>query len=939
MDLQKALKGDLKDYTSLPFWSWNNELDPKELIRQIRAFKEQGIDGFIMHARTGLRTAYLSDAWFDCVRACLREARELGMRAWGYDENGWPSGFAGGSLLKPGNYAQYITYGVKDAFDPAASAVYAMAGGRAERLKPGGKAARYHCLYIHDHPCYADILNERVVSEFIGATHEEYYKRFPDSFGRELEGFFTDEPQYFRYAAAFSRVLPAAWEKAYGGDIYDGLIYLFTDGDDSKLFRYNYFSLLNTLYTEVFYKRLYDWCEGHNCMLTGHTVEETTLSGQLWCCAGAMPSYEYEHVPGIDWLGRLVGREAAASPRQAGSVAQQFGKKRVLTETYGCSGWDTTPRELRRIAEFQYVNGVNTMCQHLVSYSLKGQGKSDYPPSFSAHNVWINGSKPFNDYFKRLSYILCNTAECADTLFIHPIRSAYMTYRREEDYVSIRETEDSFLDLTKTLSAGLVQYHYGDERILRERGKADGGAITVGKCRYTRVVVPRMESMESATVKLLADFAAAGGKLCFTDAPPVRENAVLKDVGLRGNCALADIRPAFDLRVSGGDVSASRRSGEIGEFLYIVNSSETETAAAEYGGGYRIVDLRGAELREGVSPLEIPPMSSVMLKLEPGARARKAEARPETDITGQFALASAGDNALTLDFARFSKDGKAWSEPYYAQYLNELLIKEGYAGPLWVKYEFTVADAPERARIRFERNKNTSAQLNGADLKTEQSAWDAYFLECGVSGALKTGVNEFTVRMDYFQKPQVRPTLYGRDVLESLINCLAIDTEIESAYLIGPFAVNGAREIVKEGGARGTADLQEKGYPNFAGAAVLAGSVELEKELPRAALRLEGRYMTAAVRVNGEPAGELMLDGVLELPAPLKKGRSDIEIEITSSMRNQLGPHHCKRDPEPKGVNPGHFNFRNSWQGGASPDFTPAYNLVKFGLDRIVLIG
>ena len=32
------------------------------------------------------------------------------MQAWVYDENGWPSGFVEGCLLKPGNYAQYLTY-------------------------------------------------------------------------------------------------------------------------------------------------------------------------------------------------------------------------------------------------------------------------------------------------------------------------------------------------------------------------------------------------------------------------------------------------------------------------------------------------------------------------------------------------------------------------------------------------------------------------------------------------------------------------------------------------------------------------------------------------------------------------------------------------------------------------------------------------------------
>jgi len=43
-----------------------------------------------------LRTPYLGQAWLACVRACVEAAREQGMGAWLYDEDKWPSGFAGG---------------------------------------------------------------------------------------------------------------------------------------------------------------------------------------------------------------------------------------------------------------------------------------------------------------------------------------------------------------------------------------------------------------------------------------------------------------------------------------------------------------------------------------------------------------------------------------------------------------------------------------------------------------------------------------------------------------------------------------------------------------------------------------------------------------------------------------------------------------------------
>ena len=62
--------------------------------------KESGIEDFFMHARGGLKTEYMGDDWFDCIKACMDKADELNMEAWAYDENGWPSGFASGIVPK-----------------------------------------------------------------------------------------------------------------------------------------------------------------------------------------------------------------------------------------------------------------------------------------------------------------------------------------------------------------------------------------------------------------------------------------------------------------------------------------------------------------------------------------------------------------------------------------------------------------------------------------------------------------------------------------------------------------------------------------------------------------------------------------------------------------------------------------------------------------------
>ena len=82
MDLTELLQGDLKEYQSIPFWSWNDELKPEHLRKQIRDMKKAGIGGFFMHARGGLMTEYLGEDWFAATEASVREAEIQHMDAW-----------------------------------------------------------------------------------------------------------------------------------------------------------------------------------------------------------------------------------------------------------------------------------------------------------------------------------------------------------------------------------------------------------------------------------------------------------------------------------------------------------------------------------------------------------------------------------------------------------------------------------------------------------------------------------------------------------------------------------------------------------------------------------------------------------------------------------------------------------------------------------------
>lgn len=120
-DIYRKFQNPAREYRGTPFWSWNAEMTPEEVRRQVRELYEQGVGGFFIHSRDGLETPYLGREWMDCVEAAVDEAKQLGISAWLYDDDRWPSGNAGGMVAAGGDAYRLkgLTLQVCDTCDPA----------------------------------------------------------------------------------------------------------------------------------------------------------------------------------------------------------------------------------------------------------------------------------------------------------------------------------------------------------------------------------------------------------------------------------------------------------------------------------------------------------------------------------------------------------------------------------------------------------------------------------------------------------------------------------------------------------------------------------------------------------------------------------------------------------------------------------------------------
>ena len=551
-------------YRGKPFWAWNGRLDPEELRRQVRAMHRMGLGGFFMHSRIGLETEYLSEEWFACVKACIDEARKLGMEAWLYDEDRWPSGSAGGIVTADKRYRmknlEMREVGKGQQRDTSGSRVARFIGevdgSRAKnvrRVRAGarprpGRGETLLDFYVCEAPesswyngkTYLDTLDHASVKAFIRSTHEEYRRRFGKDFGGVIPGMFTDEPNH---GACFQDMqwtskgksipwttrLPGVFESRYGYDVLDYLpeLFLDVDGDGVTPARHDYHDCTTFLFVDAFSRQIGDWCERRGMLHTGHVLAEQTLSSQTAVVGSCMRFYEHMQAPGMDLLTQCWREYDTA--KQVSSAARQFGKTWRLTETYGCTGWDFPFAGHKAIGDWQAAMGINLRCQHLSWYTMEGTAKRDYPASISYQSPWWESYGVVEDYFGRVHAVMTRGEEIRDLLVIHPVESMWVQCRRDwwgdghEARGRIVEFDRRLSLIRDDLLGANIDFDYGDEDILARHGKTTmgggGPAFVVSKARYKAILVPPLITMRSSTLRLLKRFRHAGG--CVVFAGPV----------------------------------------------------------------------------------------------------------------------------------------------------------------------------------------------------------------------------------------------------------------------------------------------------------------------------------------------------------------------------------------------------------------------------------
>lgn len=986
-----------EEFAPLSFWAWNDKMDDESIRKRILEFHQQGFHGFFMHSRGGLLTPYLSDEWFHACKTAAKEAKKYGMEAWIYDEDGWPSGFAGGRVNGLGEeylskYFHFQTVMPDDREHVIGS--YKKEGSGYHLCD--FEEADLWVLYESE-PNYVDLLSKKVTRAFLTITYERYKQELGEYFGKTVPGFFTDEPQFFHTGYPYSFELSAYFKKRNGYAMEEELYRLLPEcaKEDSFTFRRDYWNTIQEMMQQNFSRQIYDWCQENGVIFTGHYPGEDSLIQQIGSTAGVMPKYQYMQMPGIDHLGRRI--TSLLLTKQVTSAAKQLGRKKILSETFGCGGWNIPFEELCYIWGWQASAGINVPALHIGAHTMAGIRKRDYPAFYSYQEPWWNQFHHISDWLGGIGLEMAKGRWMEEVLVISPMQSIFCAHGSDTNLTDKeREIAASYRQLCDCLMNVQIGFDLGDETILTDSGQVKDGMMQVGNCGYRYVIVSKSIMIGEPVWELLEQLHQQGGTVIFTDQIPKGE----KNRKWTVDCAVVCNTQRFWLKYfqsihfnrivtiyeQGGFYLASGLSAAVkteGDVVraYIWNQQGDcdRELMLKVQGNRSIWQVHPETLKKKqlsgtfqdgdgntLLPIRISKKQSILLEMKPGEGEYPEEEMTESriQIGGNFSRME--DNALVIDYASYSLDGIDYLEELPIVKLHPQLYKELAEKPsekIHIRYKFdNQMTSWDELKVVVEDRDCIDILCNQISIFSKKSGWymDREFSVYRIGKNVKKGRN--TLEVIYrIEKPKVVDT---EGLFETEVNRFFYPVEPEAVYLLGDFSVGTTGKINRHPTHIKVKGLEEK--PEF----YLCDAEKLQKiqdvtpeglwfyrgnlQMDITVMQEEGKQVFLKVRnpkaalLEARCADKTLVSYmnpyVIELSEILQPGENLVQLILYGTNRNLLGPHHhikgenlfvgCNTFKGQKGYEDTMFNYELE----SEDTWTDDYSFVAFGCDKIELI-
>jgi hypothetical protein len=337
------------EFSTGPLWVWNDMMTDDQVRSGLRDLASQHVLQVWIHPRPGLMTEYLSREWFRLWNVALFEAKQLGMNVWIYDENSYPSGFAGGWVpeLMPASRGRGLNFKeikTSPRWTDSTIGVFKINGSdfqdvtskvKDQELLPEttylvASESRAADMPFHAGRWYVNLISPGVTEKFLDVTLEPYRREVGKQFGHQVPGVFTDEPNIRPTEDhPWSEVLADEFQKRWGYSLLDHLPSLTRNVGDWKKVRHNYFQVLQEQFVRRWAQPYHDYCASNRLEWTGHYWDHEWPKCMI--VPDNMAMYAWHQRPAIDCLFNQYEEKTHGQfgnvrmVRELSSVANQLG--------------------------------------------------------------------------------------------------------------------------------------------------------------------------------------------------------------------------------------------------------------------------------------------------------------------------------------------------------------------------------------------------------------------------------------------------------------------------------------------------------------------------------------------------------------------------------------------------------------------------------------
>jgi hypothetical protein len=513
---------------------------PRSTRDGMEYYRNLGLGGLVCNV--DFRDYMESEAHWETLIRGVKSCADLGMIVWLYDEEGYPSGAAGGLVLQenPDFEAMELAYAPHqdDPFivRPAYEFTHASNNFHAARR-------------------YANLIDDRAVACFVSKTHQAYWKRLKPYFGNTIQAAFTDEPSLIAVnigplpedvrqrvrvidpvdesASPLPRVpwsydLAERYEQKYGESLLPKRRSLFSgQSAEDRHVRRQFWALIADLISDRFFGSLQRWCHQHKIASSGHSLWEEQILHHVPLEGNGLKCLARMDIPGLDLLNSdplAVNYSGWLTAGLPASAAMLEGHRRVMTEVsdfsqkLGGQG-PVSVEQMQAVAGWQAAWGV-----------------TDFNLYYSPTDRPAESHRAYCDYVGRVNSILAQAERQADVLLYYPIYDLWAEYLPVAEKLTVasqsaraQKLVSSFSKLGQQLQRQQVSFTLVDHEYLAQAKTNKAGALTIGSRDYHAILFPADVELPAAAEKVVSTFANKGGIVWRDNAGEFSRDAILHD--------------------------------------------------------------------------------------------------------------------------------------------------------------------------------------------------------------------------------------------------------------------------------------------------------------------------------------------------------------------------------------------------------------------------